>query len=203
MNSIPKPHIIVTGPEGSGGALVARTIAHALGISPYDDWDGIGPHAVENDTARVQHTSLPAGKPSQFPDVAKWIETGEGYTRHFVLTMRDNGISIRSKMRRADKALQEAESDNAVAARLMGEIASSSHPHFFFSYEGLLFLRSIYLRELYQFLGVESDFIPPLVDANARYLKAPLEEGGPRETIRPSLQNKALPGDAENHVWER
>ena len=182
-----KRHVIVTGPEGSGGALVARTVAHVMGVCGYDEWDGVWPHTIESDAMKVQHTSLPAGKPSQFPDVMRWLEGEEGYFPVFILTVRDNGISVRSKMRRADKSLAEAESDNAEAARLMAEIASSSHPHFFFSYEALIFLRLTYLTELYRFLGVASDFVPPLVDANARYLKAPLEEGGPRETKRPSL----------------
>ena len=92
-------------------------------------------------------------------------------------------------MRRADKPLEEAEADNAEAARRMGQIAASSRPHFFFSYEALLFLRLAYLKELYHFLGVTSDFVPPLADANTRYLKPPMEEGGPRETRRPSLRD--------------
>ena len=80
-----------------------------------------------------------------------------------------------------------ARGHNVEAAHLMTEIASSHIPHLFFSYESLVFLGHVYLRELYRFLGVESDFEPPLIDANERYLKAPLQEGGPRETIRPSL----------------
>ena len=80
-----------------------------------------------------------------------------------------------------------AQGHNVEAAHLMAEIATSDIPHLFFSYESLIFLGHVYLRELYRFLGVESDFEPPLIDANERYLKAPLQEGGPRETIRPSL----------------
>jgi hypothetical protein len=182
-----KKYIIVTGPEGSGGALAAKTIAHVFGVCHYDDWNGIGPHSVENDSVKVEHTSLPAGRPSWFADVAKWIEGEEGYTPVFVLTTRDNNISIRSKMRRADKALEEARSDNTEAARLMGMVTASSRPYFIFSYESLLFLRETYLKELYRFLGVESGFIPPLADGNTRYLKDPLQEGGPRETVRPIL----------------
>jgi hypothetical protein len=184
-----RKHIIVTGPEGTGGALAARTIAHVLGTASYDEWDGIWPHSIEREGVKVQHTSLPAGKPSRFPDVARWIEGEEGRPPVFVLTVRDNGISVRSKMRRADKPLVEAEEDNVEAARLMGQIAASSRPHFFFSYEALLFLRLTYLKELYRFLGVTSDFVPPLADANARYLKPPMEEGGPRETMRPTLRH--------------
>ena len=81
----------------------------------------------------------------------------------------------------------EAEGHNDQAARLMAEIASSDHPHFFFSYESLIFLGHTYLQGLYTFLGTASDFLPPIVDANVRYLKQPLEEGGPRESERPSL----------------
>ena len=181
-------HIIVTGPESSGGSLVARTIAHVLGVSHYNDWSGMDPHTVSDKYLKVQHTSLPASRPAVFADVQKWIY-GDGGDVHisFVLTVRDNGISIRSKMRRAEMALDEAENHNVRAAQLMAEIAASHRPHLFFSYESLIFLGSAYLKELYRFLGVDSDFVPPLIDANTRYLKPPLQEGGPRETARPTL----------------
>ena len=145
------------------------------------------PHIVENETVRVQHTSLPFGRPSQFPDIKEWIEDDGVTSRLFILTVRDNGISIRSKMRRADMTHDEAQGHNAEAARLLAVIASSHRPHLFFSYETLVYLGHDYLQELYRFLDVESDFVPPLIDANERYLKAPLQEGGPRESIRPSI----------------
>ena len=116
MKDYDRKHIIVTGPEGSGGALVAKTIAHVLGVCDYDAWDGVDPHAVERGKVRVQHTSLPAGRPSQFPDLTGWIEGNAGYSPQFVLTVRDNGISVRSKMRRAEKSLDEAEAENVEAA---------------------------------------------------------------------------------------
>ena len=90
-----RKHIIVTGPEGSGGALAAKTIAHVLGLASYDDWDGVWPHSAERAGVKVEHTSLPAGKPSRFPDVARWIAGEGGRPPVFVLTVRDNGISVR------------------------------------------------------------------------------------------------------------
>jgi hypothetical protein len=179
--------VIVTGPEGSGGALVAKTVAHVLGVSHYDEWDGVWPNAVESSVGTVQHVSLPAGKPSKFPDVFGWLNDDAASDVSFILTVRDNGISVRSKMRRAGKTQDEAQGDNSRAAQLMDTIARSTRPYFFFSYEALLYLRITYLRELYRFLGVSSDFVPPLVDANARYLREPLDEGGPVETDRPVL----------------
>lgn len=194
MNEPARKHIIVTGTESSGGSLVARTIAHAFGVLHFDDWDGMGPNAVTNQIVKVQHISLPAGNPSKFPNVREWIfGDDEDGPRFFVLTVRDNGISIRSKMRRAEAyselTLEEAQRDNARAASLLAEIASSHRPHLFFSYEALIFLGNVYLQDLYRFLDIESEFVPPMVDANARYLKPPLQEDGPRETIRPSLQD--------------
>ena len=173
-------HIIVTGPESSGGSLVARTIAHVLGVSHYNDWSGTDPHTVSDRHVKVQHTSLPASRPAWFADVQKWIDgDGDDTHRSFVLTVRDNGISIRSKMRRAKMTFEEAEGHNIRAAQLMAEIASSHRRHLFFSYESLVYLGAVYLNELYRFLDVDSDFVPPLIDANARYLKPLLQEGGP------------------------
>lgn len=193
MNKSARKHIIVTGTESSGGSLVARTIAHAFEVSHFDAWDGMGPNAITNQIVKVQHVSLPAGNPAEFPNVREWIVgDDEDGPRVFVLTVRDNGISIRSKMRRAEGysglTFEEAQRDNARAARLLAEISSSHRPHLFFSYEALIFLGHVYLQDLYRFLGVESEFVPPMIDANARYLKPPLQEGGPRETVRPLLQ---------------
>ena len=153
----------------------------------YNDWDGMVPHIVENESARVQHSSMPFGVPSQFPDVEKWLRKGREDSCRFVLTVRCNGVSVRSKMRRGGTTLEEAQSHNLEAARLMALIAGSDSPHMVFSYEALLFLGGEYLQELYRFLDIQSHFVPPMADANERYLKEPLHEGGPLETVRPLL----------------
>lgn len=182
-----KRYIFVTGPESSGGSWVARTIAHVLGVTQYNEWNGTDPEVVEARQARVQHTSLPCSSPSYFVDVRQWLQGFGGEANRFVLTTRDNGISVRSKMRRAGYPLETALSHNAQASRLMGEIASTANHYFFFSYEAVVAHGYTYLRELYRFLDVDSDFMPPVIDANARYLKDPLTEDGPQETVRPSL----------------
>ncbi|MFC1526690.1 hypothetical protein ACFL6X_07770 [Candidatus Latescibacterota bacterium] len=192
MEAEERMHITVTGTESSGGSLIARTIAHVLGVSEYNDWDGMGPQAASNGTVKVEHVSLPAGNPSAFPDVQEWIHGPQrDGTRLFVLTVRDSGISMRSKVRRSQPhtatTAEEAAAQNSRAAELLTSLAASTAPHLFLSYETLVFMRHAYLQDLYQFLGVVSDFVPPLVDANERYLLPPLQEPGPMETPRPVL----------------
>ena len=49
---------------------------------------------------------------------------------------------------------EEAESENAEAARLLAEIAACGRPHMFLSYEALIFLGQTYLQDLYRFPGI-------------------------------------------------
>ncbi len=59
--------LIVIGPEGTGSKLIARTLAHALGIKNFKDWAGNG--WIDNGTHKVCHRSLPFGTPPVFPDL--------------------------------------------------------------------------------------------------------------------------------------
>lgn len=45
-------------------------------------------------------------------------------------------------------------------------IINSRHKYIIWSYETFMFLREGYLNSLYEFIGVESEFIPNLIDAN-------------------------------------
>jgi len=64
-----------------------------------------------------------------------------------------------------------------------------------------------YLRddvsEPYRFLGRFHAFVPPLVDADARHLRARRTEGGPTETARPSLRSTGnhRTGRERPHRW--
>ena len=53
----------------------------------------------------------------------------------------------------------------------MLEVMHGDIPYFIWSYESFMFLGSDYLQNLYQFLGVESDFMPELRDANEGKVK--------------------------------
>ena len=51
------------------------------------------------------------------------------------------------------------------------EVKENNVSYFFWSFETTLLYKHLYLQELYKFLGVESDYVPPIYDANKKYIK--------------------------------
>ena len=164
--------VFVTGKEGTGCSLLSRTLAHALGICDFESWNGASPHIACSSGDKVQHTSLPyGGGDGNWPDVTEWIDSNRDHEQYFVITTRDVHISEKSKMLKCGKDLPQVQRETEGAHRILTEILSSEHRTFIFSYETFMFLKEAYLQRLYRFLGIESDFMPPLKDGNRKYLK--------------------------------
>lgn len=164
--------IFVTGKEGTGGGLIARTLSHVLGIQEFQSWDGCVPHISCQGGDKVQHTSLPyGGGEGNWPDVARWVDKNRDYEQYFVITTRDVNISEMSKMVQCGKDLSQVRRETQGAHRVLTQIMQGGHRTFIFSYETFMFLQETYLQRLYRFLGVESKFMPPLEDGNVKYLR--------------------------------
>ena len=74
---INKKCIFVIGPESSGSMLIARILAHTLGIIKFGKWSGYG--KVEDNTHKIIHRSLPYHlNPPEYPDIEKWIKSRGG-----------------------------------------------------------------------------------------------------------------------------
>ena len=147
-----KKPVIVMGPEGSGSKLIAKICARALNL----------PHAV-------MHHSLPRFFRPSWADPAALVAEHEGeFDIYFVLTTRDITLSEMSRMERFGRTKEQCQEHSERAKEIMSKVIRDGHKHFVWSYETFMFLGKLYLDALYQFLGVESDFIPPLVDGNKR-----------------------------------
>jgi len=110
---------------------------------------------------------MPFGAPPRFPSIEEWIsENANDYDIYFILTTRDATISEFSRVARFSKTLTEVRQDSETARTLMRKVIDSGEKNLIWSYEAFMFLREDYLKRLYSFLGVDSDFIPPLQDGN-------------------------------------
>ena len=163
--------VFTVGPESTGSMLVARILAHVLEIEPYGQWNGVGWN--DRGKHRICHRSLPFDIPPRYPNIDQWISSNEGdYDLYFVLTTREIALSESSRMSRFKKPNDQVECESIRAREIMADIMQRDVNLFIWSYETFMFLGIDYLRMLYRFIGVESDFIPALVDGNKKKIKA-------------------------------
>jgi hypothetical protein len=92
---------------------------------------------------------------------------GVSFTK-FVLCTRDKNISKRSRGYTNEEHKRWIEANR----KIIYELQAKKYPYMFFSYETLLLYRNIYLQELYRFVGASSNFLPPLIDGNRKYLRS-------------------------------
>jgi hypothetical protein len=165
MENNDKKCVFIVGPEGSGSKLIAKICSHVMGIHDFGTWNGSG--CSENAINKVVHRSLPYGNPPQYPHIDHWISSNRTeYQIYFILTTRDIGISELSRHFKYAKSHQQSKDESERARQIMIEILNSHNNVFIWSYETFMFLKETYLRLLYSFLDVSSDFIPELNDAN-------------------------------------
>ena len=157
--------VFTIGPESSGSKLIAKIISHALNIHEYGEWDGF--NWSDKGKHKVLHRSLPSGSPPKFPNIEQCISDNiRDYDIYFVLTTRDITISENSRMDRYSKSLEQVQIESEKAKEMMAHVLHSGHKCFIWSYETFMFLRKEYLRLLYDFLDLDSDFTPPVADGN-------------------------------------
>ncbi|MFZ4520872.1 MAG: hypothetical protein ACOYNC_04165 [Bacteroidales bacterium] len=163
--------VFVIGPESSGSKLIARICSHALGIKQFEDWNGTG--WSDNGNHKVLHRSLPYDNPPKFPDIDEWISANEKeYELYLILTTRDITVSEFSRLKRWGKSSSQSIEETEKARIIMTSVMKREIAFFIWSYETFLFLGKDYLDCLYKFLGINSDFIPELIDGNrGKFLK--------------------------------
>ena len=161
--------VFVIGPEGTGSKLIARIISQALDISGFNEWRGNG--WCDNGQHKVCHRSLPYQNPPRYPDIEGWIlENKTGYEIFFVLTTRDITLSEISRINRFGKTAMQVHSESETAKTIIKNLINSESQYYIWSYETFMFLGIDYLKLLYGFLGIKSNFCPPLVDGNKKKL---------------------------------
>ena len=118
---------------------------------------------------KVCHRSLPHRKPPVYANIEELIsENCAEYEIYFILTTRDISISEVSRMHRLAKPLSDTRTESDKAREIMIAVINSGYKYFVWSYETFMYLDKYYLKDLYSFIGVESDFIPDLYDANRK-----------------------------------
>jgi len=181
--------VFVVGPESSGSMLAAKIIAHVLGVRAYGQWnppvgwshsdlpqghvsDVAQSNAVASRTDTICHRSLPYGRDgNSYPDLHAWLRTNRDASLRFVITTRDVSIIDQSKRARFNRPADLCRMNRERSRQWIAACVRQKLPHFIWSYETLVYLRSDYLQLLYEFLGVESDFLPPdLFDGNEKYV---------------------------------
>lgn len=159
--------VFVIGPESSGSKLIAKVCAHVLGIYEFGQWNGTG--SCESGEHKVYHRSLPYGDPPKYPDIQEWIEENKSrYELYFILTTRDISISELSRHDRWSRPAELSRQQSLKAKEIMVGVMKSGFNFFIWSYETFIFLDKNYLDLLYRYLGVESDFLPELIDGNRK-----------------------------------
>ena len=164
--------VIVVGPEGTGSVFIARVISHVIGhCRDFGDWDGYGFNDAAGAENRVLHRSIPFMRPKQFHHTPEeLLDLFAGYDDvRFVLTSRDRTLANASKMRRFGGSVAEAEDDLSIAMPLF-EALLVRDDTFLWSFETMVLYGAPYFQRLYRFLGVTSDFMPEIIDANANRL---------------------------------
>ena len=71
----------------------------------------------------------------------------------------------------------------------MLEIMTMDYPWYILSYESMIYLGKPYLDLLYDFLGVESDFVPPIHDGNLNRIQTMGLVDNLKRTMRRTLFN--------------
>ena len=167
--------VVVVGVESSGSRLAAQTLAAALGVRR--GWDGY--EDVGNGVFHVYHRSLPhgprdPGNLGPFPDIPGMVSLlEERFDKvKIVLTTRDAHVEQCSKLNvhnggHPGTNIQEMKQAQAVVRDLMVR----NYVDVLWSYEALMFIGKPYVMSLYASLGIVSDYMPPLADANHKYVR--------------------------------
>lgn len=167
-----KRAIIITGPESSGSRFIARIVAYVVGKDEYyNKWNGHEINGKMGDDILVIHWSQPAYRPEKFFTLKEFKEKFYQYKLFFIVTTRDRSIINKSKILRWAASDAQLKWHDERSKQILSEIILETNC-FIWSYETCLLLGKVYLKKLYDFLQVQSNFFPlDLMDANKKYIK--------------------------------
>ena len=168
-----KKLIIITGFESTGSVFVAKVISYVTGkCQTYGSWSGYGVNGSVDDELVILHQSMPSSRrPKKWlSDLDGKISQYVGYQVYCVVCTRDLNISKQSRMSRFGGTLREYTEDDERASEYLISLLRA-HNSFIFSFETAVALKNYYYHELFKWLDVETEFVPPLFDANAPYVK--------------------------------
>ena len=150
--------LFVVGIESDATTLVAEICAYHLRV------DKCKADASSGDI--VVHRDLPYGEQAVFPNIDEWIWKYREYHIKFVIVNRDRGCSELSRIVRSGTPEERISCDIDIARMIMRKIMNSGSEYYVVSYEALDFLGREYMREFFEFIGSESDYLPDIDDEN-------------------------------------
>ena len=145
--------VLVIGRESTGSKLIAKIIAHILGVADYGSWEGHDWASENRDGNIVLHQSLPNDK--DWIDVDKFIDDNPGYEYFVVLTTRDKTLAKQSRIETYNNEHVEMDGEGLIAKDIMLSIINSDKNYYVWSYESFMFLGLDYLNPIFKFLGIE------------------------------------------------
>ena len=103
-------------------------------------------------------------------DLELEIASLETHSTEFVICTRDLNASNRSRLKRFGGTIEEYEADNEKAKSVFEGLMCNERC-FVMSYESAVALGDAYYRTLFDWLGVDSQFSPPIFDANRPHIR--------------------------------
>jgi hypothetical protein len=169
MTTKPKA-VLVVGPGSTGSVLIAKTIAAALNIAKWGTWNGtFWVKPMRHPGNNVLHLSVP-NRPERVKGTVKWRKILKHHDICYIIPTRDLSCCDLSRGRRFNPSRPVRERSFAASKRILRDIIDSKYRHMFWSYETFMCWKEDYLKILWDFIGIESDFIPPLKDGNKKYI---------------------------------
>jgi len=167
-----KKAYIITGLESTGSVFISQVIAYVVGNDVnYKQWSGYGLNGQIDDDIVVLHRSQPYGR-LNFLTREDAHDLFPNHELYFIICTRDltiESLSIKRRFNRSEKEISQI--IRPTAKKILQDIIQNEK-YLIWNYETQQFLKETYFQILYDFLEVESDFIPPnLYDANKKYIK--------------------------------
>ncbi|MFZ0564856.1 MAG: hypothetical protein WAM28_01520 [Chlamydiales bacterium] len=168
--------ILVTGPESSGSKYITWVISKAVYQDrPRDHWGSDGLIWYSDGKTLIAHHSQPTLRPPLFRTLCELKNLlPQQCPIFFVIPTRDHSIVALSKQRRFNAKNQWGKGIEIQHEQISREILEEillKEKAMVWSYETFIYLGNSYLKKLYEFLEITTDYFPNNTrDENAKYI---------------------------------
>jgi len=166
--------VMVIGQHSTGSKLIAKTVAHVLGVADYETWNARRwARSQYTKGNNVFHLSIPSLREARhfYKGPRVWKKQFANHDLYILIPTRDQTCIDISSFRRWKISDEERQWRVDRGREMIKELLTSDVKSMVWSYETFLYLGDIYLQTLWSFLGIESNFVPDLIDGNKKYIK--------------------------------
>ena len=163
--------VLVIGRASTGSKLIAKLMAHILGVTEYGTWEGHDCPIENNSENIVIHKSLPNDR--DWPDVNGIISEYPDHEIYIIITTREETLAKQSRTDTYHWTEEQEENDKFLSKNIISSVMNSGNKFFIWSYETFMFLGIDYLISLCKFMGIEEPEIPDydFIDANPKRIR--------------------------------